>query len=289
MTLREALEKATRDLARAAIPRAEIEARLLLGQVLGLSAVEIIARDQEPLSPSNAQHLLELILRRSRHEPFAYIAGCKEFMGLQFVVNRSVLIPRPETEQLVEETLNWIRSRKISRGLIIDLGTGSGCIALSLAHQLPRDFRIVGIDRSSAAIETAKENARRLNLAHVEFKVLDFLQEADEIQRISRDPERDAVIWISNPPYIPSKKVENLDADIRDFEPRDALDGGADGLVAMRALFKMAERSPRGLRLLGVEAMDQEQLEEIRSLVPRLGVSFSHGPHFFLEQKPWIA
>ncbi|MET0544924.1 MAG: peptide chain release factor N(5)-glutamine methyltransferase [Caulobacterales bacterium] len=215
--------RATRDSLRAAqIDSADLDARLLVEAVSELDRGAILAAPEQELNQAQEALLSEWTQRRARAEPMAYVLGHREFRSLDFVTPHGVLIPRPDTETLIEAALDFAPNART----ILDLGVGSGCILLSLLDALP-EARGVGVDRSSEALAAAAENARRLGLSgRSRFVASEWGAALSE--------HFDLVV--SNPPYIPTGDIEGLDPDVRNFEPRLALDGGADGLDAYRAL-----------------------------------------------------
>lgn len=219
----EAARAAATALAFVELPR--LEARLLVGHVLGIAPEIVLGHPERPLAPANAARLAELIARRKRGEPMAYILGTREFWSLPLRVTPDVLIPRPDTEVLVETALRAVAG--IGRPpRIIDLGTGSGCILLALLSELPGASGI-GVDRCEKALRVARDNAARLRLVRrCGFVCGDWSS--------AIDARFDLVV--SNPPYIPDAEHDGLDAGVRLFEPRHALRGGADGLAAYRRL-----------------------------------------------------
>jgi release factor glutamine methyltransferase len=225
------------------IEQTRLEAELLLAHVLGLRKEDLIIRRELELTDSQENKLQQLINRRCRKEPLAYIVGHREFWSLEFKVNQKVLIPRPETEGVIERLLSLVgdeTGEKVTR--ILDVGTGSGILAIVAALEIPK-AQVTAIDHSGDALEVARENALRHQVTEqVEFLELDFmhdwnLRESDHYDFI-----------LSNPPYIPSKGLEQLMSDVRDYEPRLALDGGPDGLVCYRRIITSAfpYLKPRG-------------------------------------------
>ena len=177
-----------------------------------------------------------LVARRAAREPVAYIIGHREFWGLEFEVTRDVLIPRPETELIVEETLALARDSSGGPGAlgnsptIVDVGTGSGCLAVALAHELPR-ARVIAIDVSTAALHVAKRNADRHGVSsRITWHAGSLLEPID----------RAVDLIVSNPPYVPLGDAPALPPDVRDYEPPVALFSGGDGLATIRALVKQA-------------------------------------------------
>jgi len=225
------------DLTRASgLPR--IEAELLLGFALGKNRAFLIAHGDDPVDDSQVQAVRGLFERRRSGEPIAYILGEREFYGLALHVTPEVLIPRPETERLVELALERIPARGAAHAL--DLGTGSGAIAIALAHERP-ELNIIAVDVSDAALAVARDNAHRHD-AEIEFRRGDWYS-------VLKDERFDAIV--SNPPYIASNDVHLTQGDVR-FEPRQALIGGEDGLECIRkiATEARAHLSPGGWLLL---------------------------------------
>ncbi len=202
------------------------ESRILLSHVLGWSRTQLITRDREPLAPQTVAAYRVLQARRVAGEPIAYLTGTREFFGLTLSVSPSVLIPRPETELLVELALARLEGRRSPR--VLDLGTGSGAIALAIAHSRP-DARVIALDRSADALAVAQANARQLGLdARVQFVESDWYADL---------PSQSAPfdIIVSNPPYIVAGDEHLCQGDLR-FEPVDALTDHADGLAALRTI-----------------------------------------------------
>lgn len=202
------------------------EARILLSHVLGWTRTQLITRDREPLAPETVAVYRALHTRRVAGEPIAYLTGTREFFGLTLTVSPSVLIPRPETELLVELALVRLEGRTAPR--VLDLGTGSGAIALAIAHSRP-DARVTALDRSTDALDVARENARHLGLdARVAFLASNWYA------ALPGDSTPFDII-VSNPPYIVSGDEHLSQGDLR-FEPVDALTDHADGLAALRTI-----------------------------------------------------
>lgn len=227
----------------------------MIAHALGLTRAQLLAKLNDELDPAVYQPLLA---RRAKHEPTAYITGYQPFMGLDFIVDRSVLIPRPETELLVEEAIKHIThyASRITRYAILDLGTGSGCIAISLAKALP-DVEIIGIDSSNEALEIASKNAEQFKVSDRCKFILGNMFEELSKQKFD--------LIISNPPYIPTKVIETLQPEIRDWEPRQALDGGQDGLDHIRKILK---EGPKHLKENGFLMLEfgEDQADEIDRL-----------------------
>lgn len=248
MTLGRLLQSGADRLAQSGISEAELDARYLLLHVTGISPAMFLIRKNDEADTETEQRFEELIKQRASRIPLQHILGTQEFMGLEFAVSPDVLIPRQDTETLVERVLY---DRKGIQGCpsLLDMCTGSGCIALSLA--VLGDFRqVVAADISSKALAVAEENARRLlprrwndwedqNSGMPRFRLI----QSDLYENIPGNMEFDMIV--SNPPYIPSQDIRGLEPEVRDHEPWLALDGSADGLEFYR---RLAEESGEHLK-----------------------------------------
>ena len=243
MTRKEWKIQATRRLAHTDAPA--LTAQLLLCHVLGIDRVALIAHSEETVPPADGARLEALLSRREQGEPLAYILGVREFYGRDFAVNPHTLIPRPETEHLIETALEFFDKRGMADKPLrfIDLGTGSGCIAVTLAAERPA-WQGAALDISQGALETARRNAEANGVS------LSFLQ-ADFTQPLSFEPASFDLV-VSNPPYISEEEYAELDAGVRDFEPRSALVPGPEGMEHPRAVEEVARRllRPGGLFLM---------------------------------------
>ena len=233
MKLAQALHEATEALQAAGIEDARLEAEVLLRHTLHLDRAHLYARLQEALSPADQAAFHSLLARRLAREPTAYIVGQREFYGLDLETTPAALIPRPETELLVEEAL--ARARRFERPLIVDVGTGNGAIAVALAVHLPQAV-LVAIDLSREALALAVRNARRHG---AEGRII-FLQ-ADLLAPLAQPAD----LIVANLPYVSSGDWEALPPEIREHEPRAALDGGPDGL---REIERLLGQAPSCLR-----------------------------------------
>jgi release factor glutamine methyltransferase len=233
VTLREALRQAEAQIASRNIPDARIEAELLLMHALGIQRAELYARMGDQLPSAVGDDFRVLVERRLRHEPAAYILGRHEFYGIELYVDPRVLIPRPETELLVETALAFVerRSGKEQPCSVVDVGTGSGAIAVALALHLPQ-ATIHATDVSSGAIDVARINCGRHG---VEGRVELLL--GDLLEPLSRSVD----LIVANLPYVKDADIPQLMPEIRDFEPVGALSGGADGLDKVRLLLAQAK------------------------------------------------
>ncbi|MFA5839195.1 MAG: peptide chain release factor N(5)-glutamine methyltransferase [Candidatus Margulisiibacteriota bacterium] len=214
-----------------------LEAEILLAHALNFKRIDLYVQHEKVLSSEELARFKGFVERRLQHEPIAYITGFQPFMGLDFIVTRDTLIPRPETEKLVETAIDFFstpNSPLPTPYLIADIGTGSGAIAISLAKFLPQ-VKVFGIDISAAALEVAQQNANKHNVADrcqfIQGNLLDPLIHRDKVT---------IDLIISNPPYIPAKDIPTLMADVKDFEPHGALDGGEDGLDYIRQLIDLS-------------------------------------------------
>ncbi len=226
-TIDRVVQWATQDFRARGIDSPRLEAELLLGQTLSLNRIQLIMERERPLAAEELTTFREQIKRRRGGEPISYILGEREFYGLPFRVTPAVLIPRPDTETLVEEALERTEARSML-GHLLDLCTGSGCVAIAFARTR-RTWKVLATDNSEAALEVARHNALNLGVVHqVEFRAGDLFSAVPAGRRF------DAVV--ANPPYIPSADIPGLDAGVSKFEPRSALDGGSDGLDILRRL-----------------------------------------------------
>ncbi|WP_305044048.1 peptide chain release factor N(5)-glutamine methyltransferase [Geoalkalibacter sp.] len=239
------------------IESARLDADLLLAATLGVDRVGLYLRYDQPLNAEELSRFRARVARRARREPLAYILGEVEFWSLSFAVTPAVLIPRPDTEVLVEEAL----ARGPDEARVLDVGTGSGAIAISLAVERPA-WQVTALDVSPAALEVAQGNARRHGVAErLRFLPGDLAQLPDE--------QFDLIV--ANPPYIPSADLAGLMPDVRDHEPHLALDGGPDGLAAYRALAAQAASRLRSGGCLLVE-IGQGQEVAVQSLFAQAGL-----------------
>ena len=209
------------------VDNARREAEWLLCSVTGLDRMGLYLNYDRPLNQEELSGYREIVSRRGRREPLQYLLGTQEFDGLEFVVTPDVLIPRHDTETLVEEA---VRAAPGAR-TVLDIGTGSGCIAISLARRLPA-ARITAVDISARALKVAKMNAAALD-AEIEFLEGPFFEPVNG---------RRFDLVVSNPPYITTSELSTLQPEVRDFEPMLALDGGPDGLEPYRAIISGAPR-----------------------------------------------
>lgn len=233
LTIRDALTEAASVLRAADVPNPRLDAEVLLAFVMNFSRTDIYINNGDIVSKQKLGQYSTLVGRRAQGEPVAHLTGEKEFMSLGFQVNRDVLIPRPETEIIVEEAL------AIKPLRVIDVGTGSGAIAVSLAYYLP-DCSVTATEISAGALAVARQNAEQHGVSDritfLQCNLVDSMNTPDFYQYFD--------MVTANLPYIPSREMYNLPVDVRQYEPSQALDGGGDGLFFYREL------GPKALRLM---------------------------------------
>jgi release factor glutamine methyltransferase len=253
-TVRKTLEWTTSFFTRKSVDAPRLSAELLLGHVLGVPRIRLYTDYDRTLSDPDRAKLRELVVRAGEHEPIAYLTGKGYFFNLEFDVSRDVLIPRPDTETLVENVIQTARRQLIRESpRILDLCTGSGCVAAAIATGL-KNAVVLATEISPRAAAVARGNIERLGLAG-RVTVL----EGDLFEPLLNivDPQPFDVI-VSNPPYIASGQMASLDRSVRDYEPAQALDGGPDGLTIHRRILQegLARLNPGGRIFLEI-AFDQ--------------------------------
>lgn len=242
-TLTELIDSGTAKLAASGVPEPRREVASLLGFAMGKDRTFIIAHPEYAPSLADAKRFLEIIDRRAGREPFHYITGTKEFFGLDFKVSPAVLIPRPETEMLVEQAVEFLAERPNPE--FCEVGVGSGCISIAVLVNC-LDATAKGLEKSAAAIEVADQNAR----IHGVDKRFD-IRESDLFSRLNTSEKFDLIV--SNPPYISIDEFAVLEPDVRKFEPEMALTDGGDGLSIIR---EIVSEAPRFLRPGGRLALE---------------------------------
>jgi release factor glutamine methyltransferase len=259
-TIARVLAWATEDFRKRDNASPRLDAELLLGSVLGIDRVRLLIESGRRLNDSELGLYRSLIQRRRAGEPIAYILGRREFYGISFAVDRRALVPRPDTETLVEVALERTRARSMY-GRALDLCTGSGCVAVAFARSRPT-WRVTASDIATEATELAWENARRSGVAFSVRVVTGdlFAPFAGECFELVT----------ANPPYIPSPEIGTLPPDVRDFEPRLALDGGPDGLDLLRAVVAGAVERLESDGVLAVE-VGHDQAARVRELFEKAG------------------
>lgn len=240
MTIREALQWARRQLSQSPTPYED--ARLLLQHVLAAGHATLAAHPERALSATEEQQYRAYVARAARLEPIPYITGTASFAGLEFRVTPDVLIPRPETELLVEAAVAWGREHEAQR--VVDVGTGSGCVAVLLALRLP-EAEIVAIDLSAAALEVARHNSLQHGLGEAIR-----LQQGSLLEGVTQEVD----LIVANLPYISDVEWTALDDGVKWYEPVEALRGGPDGLILIGSLLQQATSRlrPRGAIFLEI-------------------------------------
>ncbi len=243
------------------MPSPRLDAELLLAHVLGIDRIRILIDADKPLSTSERDRYKALIQRRRAHEPVAYLLGYREFFGRRFQVDSRVLIPRPDTEALVSVALERSRPRAM-QGRLLDLCCGSGCVTISFARERPT-WSILGADISSDALVVARRNALRLGAVWgVSWHRGDLFA--------ALPPGTHCTGITANPPYIPTAELETLDADVRDHEPRLALDGGVSGTQLLERIVSGARAVLEPGGFLALEVMSG-QAPVVSELLLRAG------------------
>lgn len=236
MQIHQALIKGRQYLKQQNVASYSLDSQVLLSHITGLDRTGLITRGDQPLTPAQLQQYEKLLERRAGGEPVAYLTGHKEFMGLDFIVSPAVLIPRPDTELMVERAVSLLRQSGARPLPAVDVGTGSGAIAVTLAHLVP-GLQVYAIDISPDALEVARQNAARHGVAdRVKFC------QGNLLEPIPADLQGKVSVITANLPYIPSGDISGLMTDVKDFEPHLALDGGPDGLALYRKLIPRAHR-----------------------------------------------
>ncbi|GJD47666.1 Release factor glutamine methyltransferase [Methylobacterium crusticola] len=264
-TRAEARARAAAILARHGIGTAALDARLLLEECLGLRPTDLVLGAERPIGAEGARRLAQGLARRCAGEPVARIAGAWEFWGLPFRLCPATLVPRPDTETLVEAALALARPGPLR---LLDLGTGSGCLLVALLSEWPRATGL-GIDRSPAALATARANAARNGVAaRAAFAAGDW-------GAALAGGRYDVVV--ANPPYIATARIDDLAEEVRAHDPHLALDGGPDGLAAYRVILAQAAGGPDGPGLLAPEGrllveIGYDQEDALRALAPAAGL-----------------
>ena len=240
MNLENTIKEASKKLKNNNINSHVLDAQIILADIMGLKRESLIINDKIDISEGVLKKYNIAIKRRINNEPIAYITGKKEFWSQDFFTNRATLVPRPETELLIYKLVDIFKNKKIN---ILDIGTGTGCILLSLLKEL-YNSRGTGIDISPEAIRIARVNSKNLNLVN-RAKFKNFEIDKYALERYD--------LIVSNPPYIPSKDIKKLSKDIINFEPKEALDGGFDGLDLIK---KVIYKSNILLKRNGILALE---------------------------------
>lgn len=239
-----------------------LDAELLLAHVLNCKRIDLIVRYDEQPNDSQRKAFRELVTKRLDHCPTAYLVGTREFYLLPFEVNAAVLIPRPDTETLVDVAMEFLKKRPASA--VLDIGTGSGCVAVCLAH-MAKAATVTAVDVSPDAVAVAQRNAKRNAVAdRVRFQVGNLFAPIEAGSTFD--------LIVSNPPYIPPSEIETLMPEVKDHEPRIALDGGTDGLSFYR---RLSAESCRWLKPGGMLAVEIGHTQDgaVRELLESSGLN----------------
>jgi len=233
VTVLEAIQKSADFLGKKSVESPRLQTELLLAHLLKLPRMKLYLNFDRVLTPAETGALRELVKRRGQREPLQHITGSTSFCGYEIAVNRHALVPRPETELLAELGWQFLSTLNSQPSTALDFGTGTGCIAIALAAKC-QDAKIIALDISTDALALAKQNAAQNKVA----ERIEFVQ-GDGFGALPAGTQFDLII--SNPPYIPSAEIATLQPEVRDFDPRGALDGGADGLDFYRMLAAQAK------------------------------------------------
>jgi len=256
-TVRRLLEWTTPFFQRKGVDSPRLAAELLLGHVLTIPRIKLYTDYERQLDAGQLQAYRELVRRAAEEEPVAYLTGHAHFFNLEFEVTRDVLIPRPDTETLVENVIQLVRRQAgFESPRVLDLCTGSGCIAAAIAHNV-KDAVVIATDISPAAVSLARKNLDRLGLSQrVTVEAGDLFAPLDRM--VDRQPFQ---LLVANPPYIPTGQIPQLDRSVREYEPLSALDGGLDGLaIHRRILAESPSRLLPGAHVFLEIAFDQADL-----------------------------
>ena len=250
MTVLEAIQKSADFLAKKGVESPRLQIELLLAHLLKMPRMKLYLNFDRVLTPSETDALRELVKRRGQREPLQHITGSASFCGCEIAVSRHALVPRPETELLAESGWQFLSTLNHQPSTALDFGTGTGCIAIALAARCP-NAKITALDISPEALALARGNATRNNVAErIEFlqgdgfaalKDFGLRRHVGALECGDMSPHYKFDLIVSNPPYIPSAEIETLQPEVRDFDPRGALDGGADGLDFYRRISSEAK------------------------------------------------
>ena len=262
MNALELINFGAKELKQKKIVSSRLDSELLLSKILNKNREEILINLNQKISQKYLSRFKELIVRRSKNEPIAYIFNEKEFWSKFFFVSPDTLIPRPETELIVEKLVKIFKDKKIS---VLDMGTGSGCILISLLSEL-KNSRGIGIDISKKAISIANKNLEKHSMQN-RIKFLNKPLDSNFIRKFD--------LIVSNPPYIRSNEIKNLKEDIKKYEPRIALDGGNDGLDVIK---KVIYKTKYILKVKGMLALEigNEQFKKVSEILINENFKIEH-------------
>ena len=281
MTVLEAIQKSADFLGKKNVESARLNAELLLAHLLKLPRMKLYLNFERALSQKETDDYRDLVKRRATREPLQHITGSTSFCGIEIAVNHHALVPRPETEQLAEAGWNFLLSLN-SPSTALDFGTGTGCIAMALAVKCP-NAKIFALDVSADALVLAKQNA----VANKVSERVDFFQ-GDGFSALPKNSQFDLIA--SNPPYIASAEIETLQPEVRDFDPRAALDGGADGLDFYRMLAREGKNflKPDGRIMAEFGAGQADAIKKLfageKWIVEAVQEDYSHRARFLIAK-----
>ena len=284
MNILEVLKRSTEFLAKRGVASPRLQVELLLAHLLKMPRMNLYLNFERVLTAAETEALRDAVRRRGQREPLQYIVGSVSFCGLELTVNPHVLVPRPETELLAEHAWKFLQQRTSGAPLrALDLCTGSGCLALALLANAPR-AEADATDISADALQVARQNAARLQvLPRIQFHL------GDGFAAVPADRRFDLIV--SNPPYIPTAEIETLEPEVRDHEPRGALDGGSDGLDFYRRIAAQAGAflRPGGRLMLELNDHGAEPVREIFArenwTVESVEVDYNQRPRIFIAHQ----
>ena len=283
MTVLEGIQRSTEFLARKGVDSPRLQTELLLAHLLKMPRMRLYLSFERPLAEAEIDSFRELIKRRGQREPLQHIIGSTSFCGLEIKVSPRVLVPRPETELLAERGWTFLNERSLPHPGALDIGAGSGCLAIALATKCPT-AEVTAVDISPEALTVAQENAAQHGLA----ERIRFLQ-GDCFTPLAAGSRFDLIL--SNPPYIPSGEIATLQPEVRDYDPHTALDGGADGLDYGRRLAAEAGRflQPQGRLMMEFGDGQAEALrrvfEEQNWVVEAMVEDYTHRPRIIVVSR----
>lgn len=286
MTVLDVIQRSTEFLTKKGVDSPRLQTELLLAHLLKLPRMQLYLNFERALLPAEEDRFRDLVKRRGQREPLQHIVGSVSFCGYEIGVDRNVLIPRPETEMLAEKGWQYLAqlpTPNADRSTAFDWGTGSGCLAIALASKCP-DAEIYAGDTSADALELARKNALRNSVERVRFLA------GDGFSAVQPGTQFDLII--SNPPYIPSAEIDSLQPEVRDYDPRPALDGGPDGLDCIR---RIAAEAPGFLKPNGTIMLEfgDGQAEAVRQafaeqkwIVEAIVEDYTRRPRIFIGKQP---
>ncbi|MEI7535528.1 MAG: peptide chain release factor N(5)-glutamine methyltransferase [Verrucomicrobiae bacterium] len=283
MTVLEAIQKSTEFLSKKGVESPRLQTELLLAHLLKMPRMKLYLNFDRALSAPETDGLREFIKRRGQREPLQHIVGSTSFCGYEIAVSRHALIPRPETELLAEAGWKFLSILDSQAATVLDFGTGTGCIAIALSAKCPA-AKITALDISADALALAKQNALQNKVA----EQIEFCQ-SDGFAALKSGIEFN--LLVSNPPYIASAEIETLDPEVKDFDPRGALDGGADGLDFYRRLAAEAKSflKPDGKIMLEFGDGQADDLKKIfeneKWIVEAVQEDYSHRARILIAHK----